>query len=739
MPDEAYAQTPIGWMGNLFYVFAMVISFAILVISGKTLWRRIRNHSSRDVGKAFQFFTLKMLIAAAVMFLPVYCLQYPFGEKPNIIRSVLLSIHNAMRLCVLDGEFDFIRDNITRLNSVVHIFFSTYAAFLYLLAPVIFSFTIFLSVFRNAFEWVLYLIHRKAPLYLFSCLNEESAAMAQSILEERSQNEETAEAHCLIVFCNIPRDEKELEKLSTAFPTHSKNNTIVLSTADTITDFKIDRFQNEITFFLMDRNEAKNIEDASLLCNALKSEPENSQSNPPPRRVYVYASSSASGPLIDALSQKVSVPESTVQSVQEMIHTACSGSNAKVLDPYDMTWSIRDEISKKDLPFYEPFSIMRIDSERQMAMQIVQEINDADNYTTIKEGTESVTITLLGLGGIGKEMLESILWTYQNYGCKLIINVFDETGKENPSKDETDNPLYQHLSCKWPELMETNKEWRESTKAETAHPDTESEYDIQFFLGTDCFSKQFREYFEKPETQERLMQSTLVICALGDDDKNLKAALMMRQIFAGRSPESSLPPDCPDIYAVVYDNQKAENFSGQAQITNYKEEPFHISICGSMKSQYNIQNIRLIEKMEQEALVYHIDWFWTINETEDEKNILGSTGAHGKAKNLEDELNKYIHYEYYRRSSLAKAVHKKSLEKRGLFTPETLRTVQEHDPNNNKCRCEICKARITEHMRWNAFMRVNGYRHGEKRNDMAKIHPCLKAWNKMPLEERVKD
>lgn len=255
------------------------------------------------------------------------------------------------------------------------------------------------------------------------------------------------------------------------------------------------------------------------------------------------------------------------------------------------------------------------------------------------------------------------------------------------------------------------------------------------------------------------MQSTLVICALGDDDKNLEAALMMRQLFAGFSPQLN----CPDIYAVVYDNQKAKNFPAvcsrqnadnsspecksreketyfrQTQIQNYRGELYNISICGSMKSQYSIRNIRLFEDMERESLIYHIDWFWTINETETEKSFWGSVSVQNKAKSLENELNKYIHYEYYRRSSMAKALHKKSLKARGLYTPEKLNKVQGHDPANKACRCEICEARITEHMRWNAFMRVNGYRYGEARNDMAKIHPCLKAWNELPLEERVKD
>lgn len=46
-----------------------------------------------------------------------------------------------------------------------------------------------------------------------------------------------------------------------------------------------------------------------------------------------------------------------------------------------------------------------------------------------------------------------------------------------------------------------------------------------------------------------------------------------------------------------------------------------------------------------------------------------------------------------------------------------------------------------EHKRWNAYMRSEGYVyvHGEKRNDMAKIHHLMIPFNELPPKEQEKD
>ena len=81
------------------------------------------------------------------------------------------------------------------------------------------------------------------------------------------------------------------------------------------------------------------------------------------------------------------------------------------------------------------------------------------------------------------------------------------------------------------------------------------------------------------------------------------------------------------------------------------------------------------------------------------------------------------------RKVIAKAMHKQLTEKyfeSACGHPDT-------------CTCEICEARRkTEHMRWNAYMRSEGYVKGV-RNDRAKTHPNLCTWDELPYLDRFKD
>lgn len=163
---------------------------------------------------------------------------------------------------------------------------------------------------------------------------------------------------------------------------------------------------------------------------------------------------------------------------------------------------------------------------------------------------------------------------------------------------------------------------------------------------------------------------------------------------------------------------------------------------------------------EKEAIIHHISWIltsqkkeenpWFVNEGEkndenpeyvEEAKKNDENPEHVKeVKNakkyiiLYNQLTKYIHYEYYRHSSLAKAIHKEALENRKLYV-----NAGEHNDDQNKhCRCQRCRFRIAEHMRWNAYMHVHGYRYGE-RNDMAKIHNNLVPWDDLSPDDKNKD
>jgi hypothetical protein len=248
---------------------------------------------------------------------------------------------------------------------------------------------------------------------------------------------------------------------------------------------------------------------------------------------------------------------------------------------------------------------------------------------------------------------------------------------------------------------------------------------------------------EDSADRRRLVQSDIVICSLGDDDRNLEAAMMMRQIFTGdmvktgKAVSEEILYGQPLIYAVVYDNQRSDCVSDQDLITDYQGKPYNIKTMGSMRTQYDYEGIRKLEEREKKAVANHVSWILTsINMRE-----YLSGNDDDRRKTAEEMMSSYIHYEYYRQSSMAQSIHKEMLKDRNLFAEEK-ECGQEQAGRDGPAETgpdPLRKAQITEHMRWNAYMRVNGYRFGEKKNDMAKIHQCLISWDELPDSEKIKD
>ena len=46
---------------------------------------------------------------------------------------------------------------------------------------------------------------------------------------------------------------------------------------------------------------------------------------------------------------------------------------------------------------------------------------------------------------------------------------------------------------------------------------------------------------------------------------------------------------------------------------------------------------------------------------------------------------------------------------------------------------------VTEHLRWNAYMRALGYRQYALRSDRVKLHPLIVPYHSLPQDEQTKD
>jgi len=289
------------------------------------------------------------------------------------------------------------------------------------------------------------------------------------------------------------------------------------------------------------------------------------------------------------------------------------------------------------------------------------------------EGEKSISAIVLGMGRHGTEMLKALSWFGQMDGYKLTINAFD-----------TDPLAEEKFTALAPELM--------SEDYNGVAVDGEARYLINIHSGADVFTASFAE------SLRRISDASYVLVALGDDETNVKAAVMLRMYFERMKIH-------PVIQAVVYNSQQKQALRG---LKNFKGQEYDIEFIGDTDSSYT-RDVIIDSELEREALRRHMKW-----------------GA-------EEE---FWNYEYNYRSSVASAIHMRARVKCGI--PGADKREEELTPE------ERFGIESLEHRRWNAYMRAEGYVFSgssdkSSRNDLGKMHHDLVDFASLTEEEKRKD
>lgn len=662
----------------------------------------------RQGGKAKRLFsplnllTIGTFLSLVCLFLPIYYAWDEWKDGYTYLRPVILSVYSALRIFILDGDFSSIEKFTPQDNAAFKVLFSLYAAGLYVFAPFL-TFTTILSLFKNLLGELRLRFCRRKSLYIMSELNARSVAMAESIVARPEK--------ALVVFTDVfaQNEESDYELLMRA----QDMNAICLK--KDVANLPLQKKNQPIEIFLIGENESENVEQAIKLTQTYKDSNQKMS-------IYVFATSSNADYIIDSMDKGSRVLNADFEKAIRL--------SADAVISHDLS----DEQAIDGV-----FSIRRINHIELLVMNVLK---DEKTYNAIFEAakeTKTLSITILGMGSYGTQFLKAAVWFYQRYGYRLEFNIFD-LAQEN-------GDIQKRLTQECPELIRKKPPFAEG----------DAWHDIQFFTGIDCFCSDFDDLVLKTQKQ-RLEKTQLVFIALGDDDRDIDAAVMIRKLFTQLNPSRT---DAPMIYSVVYDDRKAANLNAgkdRQGLRNYRNTPYDIRFIGALSSQYNYSIIEDNRKTEKEAFRYHVAWIkqaerlrsyykaiapfrqrvdgkcaklkWGDEHLFPKKNGSTDYSSPIDAEQIIEMAKGYVNYSYYRHSSKAKAAHKNMIRR---FTPNT-------DNHSNICECRLCQPRrITEHMRWNAYMRSLGYQHNKDRNEFAKFHPDLLPWSELPYLEKFKD
>ncbi len=315
------------------------------------------------------------------------------------------------------------------------------------------------------------------------------------------------------------------------------------------------------------------------------------------------------------------------------------------------------------------------------------------NARSVSDTERVISAVIVGLGKYGIEMMKALTWFCQMDGYKIKINAFD-----------IDEHAREHFTNLCPELMSEKLNGREIPG--------EARYEINIHGGIDSNSLAFADALAE------ITDATYIFVCLGTDEDNLATAVRIRSLCERvRGTHDSFTPD---IETVIYDpnirntmgvkwdeGAEEENIDG---VTNFKKQSYHLHMIGDLKHFYSVATLIDSELVEAGKQV-HLRW---------------------------GDESEFWKFEYNYRSSVAKAIHERLRAKINLDIPGASKDW------NSRTQDEKLAIGKIEHVRWNAYMRTEGYQFsGNKektsRNDLGKLHHNLVPVTELTDEDLRKD
>ena len=312
----------------------------------------------------------------------------------------------------------------------------------------------------------------------------------------------------------------------------------------------------------------------------------------------------------------------------------------------------------------------------------------------LPQGRKDMAVLIVGCGRMGMQLAKTVAWCGQTDECDLHIRIVDKDALER------ENMFY----ARCPELAS-------------------EAYDIQFCQGD----------IRSPDFEHLLVDHfnpTFVAVVTGDDELNLATADRIRGVL--RRQDCRFQND-PPIFVRVRSGIKTENLRYRG--CDYLNRR-NIRIFGSTENIFSEETL-FNTKLERLSLAVH-------------RSYSGVIDAKPTSQAYQDACRVFETSEYGRRSSMAAALHiPVKLHSCGILNGN------QHDLTEDVAdRFEqmlksggsemLDRLAKVEHLRWNAFIRSEGYRNadidtmeayasvvGHQRDDLSKLHPCLVEWDQL--------
>ena len=516
-----------------------------------------------------------VFFAGAILFLPYYW-EYFSGDFLifRLLKMVFMSVHNTVRLFILDGDFEpihhVIRNSVSIGNpgwlTAVQCVYSLYATILYLVAPFMTAGFV-LSLFKGITAYYKYQRWSKADeVYLISELNERSIELAKDILSEKriaQLPEEQRNKKRIIVFAEVfgRSEERSFELISQA-----KNLGAYCFKRD-VADLGLKRGGiNKSTVqkvYFIGENEDENVEQALIMIEACR---KNEKFNTKNTHFYVFATTVESEALLDFVDNG----NMTVRRVNENKDLAISTLR-------------KHKIFERAVPC----------KRNKQTEPLFDEQGNEKKTIFAREDLKVLRVLIVGLGNYGTELLKMLCWSCQMFTYVVEVYVFDKSGEARAK-----------MSRIAPDLLRYSEEGDGITRPY---------YKIDFTEDADVNSGAFYEKLDK-----KLPGAvTTVFVTLGEDELNIQTAMGLRAYFGRRvqkdaerreelkrnnqteeDARTEWQETIPQIFSTVYSEVKNRIFDRNEGLQNSEGKNYGITFIGNMTERYSLSFIQQETLME---------------------------------------------------------------------------------------------------------------------------------------------
>lgn len=242
----------------MMWIIFLIISIAVLlgsitvaILKGKS---KYKNGSFFDPPKIL---FIGVILSSVLLFIPIYYRNFETSDC-GILETILISVHNMIRLFIVDGEFEFVTESLDGIPLNIHKCYTVMLSILFVLAPLL-TFGFVLSFFKNIYAYKSYITHFNSDAYIFSELNDKSLALAKSLSNNKKR---------MIVFTSVFDESSErygdlIEKSKEIGAICFKNDIITI-------DFSAHSSRKTLSFFAIGENQAVNISNSLKIIEKLK-------------------------------------------------------------------------------------------------------------------------------------------------------------------------------------------------------------------------------------------------------------------------------------------------------------------------------------------------------------------------------------------------------------------------------------------------------------------------------------